>query len=270
MAGSQPNSFHWPIMMMPNRQRKATLALYNFCRTADDAIDELGGTQTALDDLRAECDRMFDGTPRLKASQKLAPFVEEFQLEKKHFESLFEGFEMDISGQMMFPTRELLNDYCERVACAPGYLVLKILGCDTPSGYKAARQLGQAMQRTNILRDVRHDAKIGRCYFPREIVPSEFTIPKQFVLDKDILRMARKKLGEETMLLYESINMHISSDISKNMAPALLMRDVYLHQFRKMESSSWKMMDRDKVIKASNMSLPMVLAKWSYYRMSAA
>jgi phytoene synthase len=82
--------------------------------------------------------------------------------------AFLDGMEGDLSGPVMESDADL-DLYCYQVAGTVGRLMAALLGVradDATQADRAARALGAAMQRTNILRDVDEDLANGRVYLP--------------------------------------------------------------------------------------------------------
>jgi phytoene synthase len=78
------------------------------------------------------------------------------------------GMRADLAGPCHADDSDL-DRYCYRVAGTVGRLMVVVLGVEPGregEADAAARVLGNAMQRTNIIRDVREDAGLGRVYLP--------------------------------------------------------------------------------------------------------
>src|SRR5205807_6014412 len=74
----------------------------------------------------------------------------------------------DVVGTRYETFAELLV-YCRRVAGAVGRLSLAVFGAtDLEAAEPRADALGVALQLTNILRDVKEDAEMGRVYLPAD------------------------------------------------------------------------------------------------------
>jgi phytoene synthase len=82
--------------------------------------------------------------------------------------AVIDGMEMDVDADIRAPDWMTLDLYCDRVACAVGRLSVRVFGMEEQAGLALARELGNALQLTNILRDVDEDATMGRLYLPRE------------------------------------------------------------------------------------------------------
>ena len=180
---SRDTSFYYSFLVLPPRKRSAIIAVWDFCRAVDDAVDEVvpesewqaGLTPEArarpvaeLATWRAELVRCF-GSERPQTSQGLAlqPFIQEFGLPREQFDALIDGVEMDLS-HARYPSFEALADYCRHVASSVGLICLEIFGYTDPSARAYATDLGIALQLTNIIRDVATDLNRGRIYLPGE------------------------------------------------------------------------------------------------------
>jgi len=179
---SRDTSFYYSFLVLPPRKRSAMIAVWDFCRAVDDAVDEVvpehewaGGltaearaTATArLAGWRVELAEVYGGTPRTSQGVALTTYVGEFNLPRNRFEDLIDGVEMDLVRER-YETFAGLLEYCRRVASAVGLICLEIFGYRNPRSQAYAENLGLALQLTNIIRDVRADGARGRIYLPSE------------------------------------------------------------------------------------------------------
>jgi len=169
---SRDTSFYYSFLVLPRRKRSAIIAVWDFCRAVDDAVDEApDGTlaQTRLSSWRDELAACYDGGVELKTPEgcALRPWVEEFKLPRRPFDDLIDGVEMDLA-HVRYQTFAQLADYCRRVASAVGLVCVEIFGYRDPAARAYAVELGMALQLTNIIRDVSADLRQGRLYLPAE------------------------------------------------------------------------------------------------------
>ncbi len=168
------SSFFWGMRLLPLRRRQAMYAVYAFCRTVDDIADRPGeqaGRQAELDGWRAEIDRLYAGGRLTEpVAAALLPAVREFDLPKVEFEAVIDGMESDLRRQNVAPSMAALRLYCRRVAGAVGLLSIRCFGAEGRDAEKLAVALGEALQLTNILRDLGEDAADGRLYLPAELL----------------------------------------------------------------------------------------------------
>jgi phytoene synthase len=168
---ARDTNFYYSFLVLPADKRRAIVAVWDFCRAVDDAVDEAADTNAAMTEIarwRGELAAAFEGgTPQTSQGRALAPLTRQFNLPRPAFESLIEGVEMDL-GSRRYDTFADLYEYCIRVASAVGLICLEIFGYGDPRSRQYAVDLGVALQLTNILRDVPEDLRKGRVYIPQE------------------------------------------------------------------------------------------------------
>ncbi len=152
--------------LLPHRVRGPAIALYAFCRVADDAIDFSTDRNKAMVTLYARLDDVYANTPQNhEADRALACVVREFALPRELLTALLEGFQWDAEGRR-YNSIEDLQAYGARVAGSVGAMMAVIMRSRSEEAMARACDLGVAMQLTNIARDVGEDARAGRLYMP--------------------------------------------------------------------------------------------------------
>jgi phytoene synthase len=152
--------------LLPSRVRGPAIALYAFCRVADDAIDFSDDRPTALAALNERLRRIYADDPMAyEPDRALAAVVREFDLPLELVAALLEGFEWDAEGRR-YETIEDLQAYGARVAGSVGAMMAVVMRTRGEQALARACDLGVAMQLTNIARDVGEDARFGRLYLP--------------------------------------------------------------------------------------------------------
>ena len=167
---SRDTNFYYSFLVLPPDKRAAIVAVWDFCRAVDDAVDEAAPSDGTLEVARwrREVAACFDGgSPGTAQGRALAPLVARFNLPRAAFDALVDGVEMDL-GSRRYETFEDLYLYCTRVASAVGLMCLEIFGYSDSRARLYATELGVALQLTNILRDVPEDLARGRVYIPQE------------------------------------------------------------------------------------------------------
>lgn len=160
-------SFFAASGLLPQRVRMPAIALYAFCRVADDAIDEHEDDPLAMQKLQHRLDAIYHGKPEaIIEDRAMAMVVHRYGIPRALPEALLEGFAWDAAGRR-YETLEDLHPYCARVAGSVGAMMALIMGVKDPHALARACELGNAMQLTNIARDVGEDARNGRLYLPR-------------------------------------------------------------------------------------------------------
>lgn len=162
---------------MTPEKRRAIWAVYTWCRTVDDLVDEgESAVQIAaqLDAAAADLEKTFSSQPQQLVDIALADTVERFALEITPFQDMLKGQRMDLEKNR-YATFAELELYCYRVAGTVGLMSVQILN-ETPAQgdrsvegqerLKGALALGTANQLTNIIRDVAEDCGRDRVYLP--------------------------------------------------------------------------------------------------------
>jgi phytoene synthase len=158
-------TFHAASKLLPSNVRAPAVALYSFCRLADDAVDGGGGV-AALEAMRQRLADAYAGRPAPTAADRaFAWAVAAFDIPAALPEALLEGFAWDAEGRR-YETLADLETYAARVAGSVGAMMSVLMDARQPEVLARACDLGIAMQFTNIARDVGEDARLGRLYLP--------------------------------------------------------------------------------------------------------
>jgi phytoene synthase len=131
-------------------------------------VDGEAGGREALDVWWVGVERAYEGKPQAEWEKGLAWALERWPIPLEAFREMREGFLTDL-GPVRFMKQEELLLYCYRVAGTVGRMILPIAEGGHELEQQAVR-LGQAMQLTNILRDVGEDLARGRLYLPQELL----------------------------------------------------------------------------------------------------
>ena len=195
VAAQYGRSFYLASRFLPSQRRRAILATYAYCRTADDIADlatdaDLPAAADRLDRWQEELDR-----PTHPIAIAFAAAREQYAIPTQPVIELLEGVRMDLSITR-YPTWADLRVYCHHVAGTVGLMVAPILGCRNGRALGHAAELGIAMQLTNIVRDVGQDAQLGRLYLPLEEVAA-------FGCTPDEILAGRPSEGFPALLAYQ-------------------------------------------------------------------
>ena len=158
-------SFLAASRLLPGRVRDDAIALYAFCRVADDAIDREGGA-AAVGSLHARLAAAYAGSPMdIAADRALADLVARRDIPIELPAALLEGFAWDAEARR-YEDISALSAYAVRVAGSVGAMMALLMDARAPDTVARACDLGVAMQLSNIARDVGEDARAGRLYLP--------------------------------------------------------------------------------------------------------
>jgi phytoene synthase len=173
LARKEAKNFHLAFRLLPRDRRQSMHALYAFMRHTDDLADGSASTaekQMALRSWQYELDAALAAEPvSWPGLLALVDTVWRWNIPQALLYEVIEGVSMDLQPRT-FECFDQLADYCYHVASAVGLCCIHIWGYRSEEGRaeRLAKACGIALQLTNILRDVREDARIGRVYIPRE------------------------------------------------------------------------------------------------------
>ncbi len=170
LTENRRSNFYYSFLILPKPKREAIETIYTFCRVTDDIVDE--GTDDGQKHARLlhwtdELKRSLYGVSSYSLLNRLASIIHRFRIPVEHFYELIKGMEMDLS-QTRYGTFAELERYCYRVASTVGLISAEVFGYTNEKTRDYAVNLGIALQLTNILRDIKQDAKRGRIYLPLE------------------------------------------------------------------------------------------------------
>jgi phytoene synthase len=237
-------SFATGMRILSRERRDAMHAIYAFCREVDDIADgdlPLADKKAALADWRAEFDRVYAGAPTSAVGIALLEPVRRYHLDREEFLLMIEGMEMDAAGPIVAPSMEMLLAYTRRVAGAVGMLSMPVFGAPKSEAARDfALSLGDALQLTNILRDVGEDAAIGRLYLPRELLERHGApCSPEAIIGAKGLEGAARDLAALARDRFSAARAALGQLDWRVLRPALLMMGVYEAYLGHLESRGW-------------------------------
>ena len=168
-------TYYWSTKVLPADKRPHVHALYGFCRYADDIVDDLGPVPTAEREaaLASFGERFFRdlavGASTDPILMAVVDTVHKFPIDPECFRRFLRSMTMDLTVEK-YETWEDLLHYMDGSAAVIGEMMLPILEPHDAAAFGHARDLGNAFQLTNFLRDVNEDLDRGRVYIPQEDV----------------------------------------------------------------------------------------------------
>lgn len=168
------STFYLGSRLFVGERRRAVTIVYAACREGDNAVDEAADATAGRERMEswwAGIERAYAGAPRADVAFEvgLAWTLERFDVPRHAFEELRLGLDTDL-GVVDLQSDEELMLYCRRVAGVVGFMVAPIAGYrGGQATLDQALAMGQAMQLTNVLRDVGEDLAMGRCYLPAQL-----------------------------------------------------------------------------------------------------
>lgn len=184
-------TYYFASRRFPAETRKKVDALYGFVRTADEWVDrppaERSDARHLLSDFRTEMQSGFEGTtPRHPVLRAFCDTVRESRIDQSEPHLFLDAMQMDLDRDR-YETFAELCEYMRGSAAAVGLMMCAILNVEVDEDvHDAACDLGNAMQLTNFLRDIREDYEIfGRIYLPQEDLRN-FGVHEQDIADRSV------------------------------------------------------------------------------------
>ena len=201
-------SFHAASKALPKSVRNPALALYAFCRLADDEVDLKADKRPALEALQSRLNAAYDGNPlNSPVDRAFSDMVKGTNMPKALPQALLEGLEWDADARR-YKTLSDVIAYSARVASAVGVMMCVLMGVRDRNALVRACDLGVAMQLTNIARDVGEDAMENRLYLPIEWLEDAGIDIEEFLANpistKAIRQMVRRLVVESDRLYLRS------------------------------------------------------------------
>ena len=221
-------SFHTASKLLPGSVRDPALALYAFCRLADDEVDEGDHKARAVLSLRDRLDAAYAGRPRNAPEDRaFAAIIEEFDMPRALPEALLEGLAWD-ADERQYQSLSGVIDYSARVASAVGAMMCVLMRVRDADALARACDLGVAMQLTNIARDVGEDARAGRLYLPLDWIAEAGLTPETFVAQQAATPQSRRIVKR---LLSEARRLYIRSEAGISALPLRARPGIYAARF---------------------------------------
>ncbi|MGI9290876.1 MAG: phytoene/squalene synthase family protein [Gammaproteobacteria bacterium] len=212
-------SFAAAAKIFDGETRDNAYMLYAWCRHCDDVIDnqELGFdskpqdpavTQRILDELKAKTQAAIDDIPSDEpVFEGLRYVLKRNEIPGRYPLELLDGFAMDATSHHYKDFGDTLQ-YCYYVAGVVGIMMAYVMGTRDEAALQRATDLGLAFQLTNISRDVREDAEVGRIYLPADWLAEAGIPAKEILLPKHAGALAGvvKRLLDEADRYYQSAN----------------------------------------------------------------
>lgn len=194
IARRQARNFYYSFRVLPSAKRNALSAVYAFMRHADDISDDESATVV---ERRERLESWLDEWHQVQAGRPsndpvfvaLSDAQKKYRIPPELLDQLVHGTSLDLQNRVEEPdtssvqerdtavatspirtyrTFADLYEYCYLVASVVGLVCIRIYQYEDPHAEQLAERCGVAFQLTNIIRDVKEDAAMGRVYFPEE------------------------------------------------------------------------------------------------------
>lgn len=249
ITGQSKSSFLYSFKLLSEEKNEAMNTIYAFCRKTDDIVDNTEESEqqktSKIAEWRNELERaMLTGDSKYNLLNKLNTVRLKFNIPAEPFFDLIKGMEMDLKKKR-YNTFGELAEYCFNVASTVGLMSIEVFGYSNQKTKDFAVNLGIALQLTNILRDIRQDAELGRIYIPLE------DMRKFGYLEDDLLNMKyderfinlMKYECERARSYYSKADSCLSQDDKGMMFAARIMQHIYYRLLQKIENRNYNVFE---------------------------
>jgi phytoene synthase len=240
------SSFYYAFLFLPAPRRAAITAFYAFCREVDDVVDEMtdpGVASTKLAWWSGEVAQAFGGQPSHPVMKALMPHTAAYGIEARHLHAVIEGCQMDLQ-QTRYLDYANLQRYCHLVAGVVGEVAARIFGQTDPATTAYAHTLGQALQLTNIIRDVGEDALRERIYLPIDDL-KRFDVKAHEILKRgysDRFTALMQFQAQRAHGLYDQALALLPAADRRAQKPGLMMASIYRTLLREIEAENFQVL----------------------------
>ncbi len=245
-AAASGSSFYYAFLFLPAPRRAAITAFYAFCREVDDIVDDTLDTGVAASKLawwQTEVAQAFSGKPSHPVMRALMPLAADYAIEEGHLQKVIQGCQMDLE-QTRYLDYPGLQRYCHLVAGIVGEVAANIFGRTQAQTTAYAHKLGQALQLTNILRDVGEDALRGRIYLPASEL-QQFEVKAQDILQRSYsprFTALMQFQAQRAQQLYDEALALLPSTDRRAQKPGLMMASIYRALLGEIERDNFRVL----------------------------
>ena len=251
VAKKRAKNFYYSFLLLEKPQRDGMCAIYAFMRHCDDLSDNPATTdksqlRQSVALWRMELNRALEGEV---ADGAIWPAfhdtVERYKIPHRYFHEMIDGILSDVEPQQMETFADLYR-YCYHVASVVGLTVVHIFGFRSTRALLLAEKCGVAFQLTNILRDVREDAEMGRIYLPLEDL-------NRFGVTVDQLRSGREDERFRQLMRFEATRARSCYEESaplleliepKSRRSLWALRQIYMRLLARIERTNYSVLSR--------------------------
>jgi 15-cis-phytoene synthase len=214
VARSRAKNFYYSFILLKREQRDAMCAIYAFMRYCDDLSDEPGASRAAIENWRhALGDALAGRWDNHPLWPGFTHTVQTYRIPHQYFQAMIDGVASDLEPRKVATFDELYR-YCYQVASVVGLTTIHIFGFQSEDAKSLAEKCGVAFQLTNILRDIKEDAGLGRIYLPAEDLARFGVTEKQLAEGDAVTELLRfeaaraRKYYQEALPLLDLVDKH--------------------------------------------------------------
>ncbi len=237
------------MKILNHEKRSAMFTIYAFCKEIDnigDSFIEKKEKKKKLNNWKKEIKQIFKKKTNNNLIKSLEKYIKKYKLKKNLLLEIIKGVEMDINNRMIVPKKKIFDLYCYRVAGVVGLLCLCIYQENNKNSRSFALKLAKAFQITNILRDIKEDASMGRLYMPKEILTNLGIKEKSInqIINNQKFYIACRKLSNLAELNFKMAEKELKLCSKNKLKSAILMMLTYKLLLKKLKKRDWESIEK--------------------------
>ena len=238
----------WCTRHYPKAKREAVYTLYALFNHFDD-LSSSTLSEKSKAEIFAAWEREIENiyvkkVPETDIGRRIYKHCMRFKLPRESLEQVLAAYSKDCPNPLFRPSIKSFEEYCYGVAEMPCYLILKIIAeFDDETIQKLSHHIGQAVEITQILRNIKEDALGGHIYIPDELLNEaeiEKTLSSKDILTHKNLYVARSKLADQARRSYAEAYRLLEENNNKNSKPIIYMLQLYHTYFEQMDKRGWE------------------------------
>lgn len=249
IARKRAKNFYYSFLLLDRQQRDSMCAIYAFMRECDDLSDDPSvpnkkAIRAAIAQWRFQLDHALAGQV---GDHPIWPAfydtVLRFKIPHRFFHEMIDGISSDLEPREI-QTYDELYRYCYQVASVVGLTIIHIFGFKSARALLLAERCGIAFQLTNILRDVREDAELGRVYLPREDL-DRFAVPVAQLRsgkEDDNFRSLMRFEAQRARAYYEESAPLLDLIDAKSRRSLWALREIYLRLLARLQNADYSVL----------------------------
>ena len=250
--------FYWSCMyLFPKAQREAVYTVYAFCKHINNIVDgdmPVPEKKALITAWQEELHNIYDNkVPATDVGRHIYKNCMRFKLPREKFLNMLQGLAIDVQNPIEKMSYDQFDKYCQDVAGTPCYFAMKIMGIEDSTAEKLAENLGYFLQITDILLEVKDDAKMNRLYVPAELINKakiDFSDPEHIVTNKNFT-LVRKELGKIAEDSLKKAKKTLAIMNKKDALPFHILLSIYEKYFYTMKTRGWEIISPKPVLSTS-------------------
>lgn len=244
------SNFLYSFSLLSREKNDAINTIYAFCRKTDDIVDNENKSPEVkfqeLTEWRNELEQAIEtGNSKFPLLIDIIKVMKAFNIPEEPFFKLIEGMEMDLKKNRYYDFNELA-DYCYKAASTVGLMCVEVFGYNNPKTRDFAVNLGIALQLTNIIRDVKADASVGRIYLPMEDL-RRYNYHESDLLEgrynEEFINLMKFEC-ERAKYFYDEADKSLPEEDKGLMFSARIMEHIYYRLLKKIEKKNYNVFDK--------------------------